>query len=426
MPRNAPEAHHETPHVAAGYPDDGLYDHSAGSTLRYVIRGGQAQQSRGQTEPGNHRYGNTVANDGAFVHSGDVHGDVHNHWHLHHPDAEALVLPPTRVRAAPTPLAHTASRGTAETIVFTEPQEIHLYEEQQHEQPSTQQCRPYNRARLLRTVSRPRPSGWTFFDSKVISPYDPRSKLKTNQQKRLQGTCGWVSRFDQSLQVRDTARPPLTFYTGPLGCGKSTYAAALVDALAQPRDGHNEHVLHYFVDSRLPRQNTAIAILCALLKQLLIHRQKCTNDLDHNGEDKEYFRLALDGQGRVPANISNLVNCFAISAQQHEQFQILIDGVDDLNRWELSTLLRAIEDIVQPHSQYHATIFCRESLQHERYLQRPEFSTTFSIANDYLHRDVNLYIDSQIDKMHMEQQITADEVLIQGIKSALQSHPRKR
>jgi hypothetical protein len=154
----------------------------------------------------------------------------------------------------------------------------------------------------------------------ITDPSLDRQGLIDRKGLRTEGTCQWIEK-NKTYQAWLEAEPSLLWIYGGPGKGKTMLSIYLTQQLEQK---YNGNVIYFFCSSGHQNRNTATAVICTLLWQLIGKQPGLARLVDPYREPLERMQALLSTPGSL---WEIFIKC--LRSTELEGMYCLIDGLDE-------------------------------------------------------------------------------------------------
>lgn len=203
--------------------------------------------------------------------------------------------------------------------------------------------------------------------------------------------------------------------------------SAIIDWLSNPPVGLKPPVLSYYVDAARPDPATTLDILHALVKQIAVHYRDSNTPMTQKlHEEMKAICTSLAPASTIFFNLTAVIQHFL---RVQPLCFLVVDGLDSLLESEIQMFMKFLRHIWDTttclDSHGKLILSCRETLGRRIRLDNIPCSAVLQLRLEHLQSDIHLYVDSEVDTRHAESPITADDALVDEIKSVLKSNSEK-
>lgn len=364
------------------------------------------QHTPNQVPQSSDSYASTYVQGDSRVHLGDVHYQYHDYGDEQN----------TRIPLPSNSYASNYAEGNARVVLGNVHHHHHIHSDTQ----STRTLHPSSENDELHNAKSTKD-----IDPDEISSYDPRYACWLRSQQRLRGTCQWIFKDEKIHKWLDDIGPPILICTGPMGSGKSITASAMVDHLSSEAFQRSDLLAHYFVDASENEPVTAVKIVSALIKQLLLHIRSSSIELSPNAESK--LQSLFIGRLFQPSS-PLLLKAIQALLDHLKHVVFIIDGLDSLAENELVALFEFVSSVSVYERVTHNRkfmLFSREFLGRGISFRKLPNSTMLRIRTQHVLADVEAYIEYEVDRRQMSNPITENLFIIEKVKQTLKAYSDK-
>jgi ankyrin repeat protein len=226
---------------------------------------------------------------------------------------------------------------------------------------------------------------------------------KNRVEDRVEGTCQWFLQHDNFKNWLRQDSGPLLVSADP-GCGKSVLAKYLID-VELPR---SSTICYFFFKDQ--DQNTLKQAFCALLHQLFTEKPSLIRhaipEYSNNGPD---FVKVTTSLWKILGNV----------AQDPETGPVIfvLDALDECNESDFRDLIRMLRQLFHKDPrQLNETKFLVTSRPYEHIVSEfrelvdafPHIHIPGEESSETISQEVNLVIDSRVEKLAKEKNLKAD------------------
>jgi hypothetical protein len=164
-----------------------------------------------------------------------------------------------------------------------------------------------------------------------------------------------------------------------------------------------------------------------MIKQIIIHYRESITPMPRKLYDEvEAICTRLEFAANSIPNLTAVIQHFL---RLQPLCFLVVDGIDSLLEPEILIFIKFLRDVWDPqlrlHSQSKIILSCRETLGRRVRLESIPCSTVLQIRLKHLESDIHIYVSNEVDKRQAESPITNDEMLVDEIKSVLNSNSEK-
>ncbi|KAF4880524.1 Vegetative incompatibility protein HET-E-1 [Colletotrichum siamense] len=164
-------------------------------------------------------------------------------------------------------------------------------------------------------------------------PYLDRKDINP---ERVDGTCEWFIRHPYFLDWKESLESKLLWVSADPGCGKSVLAKYLVDNILI--SDLAQTTCYFFFKENFSDQKTAVAALCALLRQLFIQQPQLLST-------SIIAQFRSDGKTLTESFSSLFEMLIKVVAQSSTQIICLIDALDECQEGDRQQLITALSKL---------------------------------------------------------------------------------
>lgn len=184
-------------------------------------------------------------------------------------------------------------------------------------------------------------------------------------------------------------------------------------------------VISYYIDTAGDQHTTAVQVVHALIKQLLMRYNGTLLDL---GPDlRRKLRELIDR--KALSSLTSATRLLRTLAEGIGDCSIVIDGIDALQEKEVLAFLHFLRELHTQaqisNSRLKFMIFCRETLGRGIRLESMGPCAIVTTEITRLKHDIHLYVDHQVGLKQAERKIPGDEALLSRVKQMLKDNCAK-
>ncbi|KAF2031340.1 hypothetical protein EK21DRAFT_88059, partial [Setomelanomma holmii] len=244
-----------------------------------------------------------------------------------------------------------------------------------------------------------------------VPTHDYTTSFRRARALHCEGTCNWLlSRSEFQTWIDQTGSKHLWCYGIP-GCGKTVLLGYIVDHLRTKFLVPNKTVVFYFFDSSEKRSLKASSFLRCILHQIL-KSETLLPDIQRRLE--LLFRDQIEQS--EPA-ISELEELFLQIYDEHENGFLLIDGLDEADEIEQKKVKSFLKEV---HKKTSARILATTHASMD-FSKVSTSGSVLHIRSEDLRDDIDVFVQSQIDKYSHEEMSECEPYVLDLIKQKLVS-----
>lgn len=164
----------------------------------------------------------------------------------------------------------------------------------------------------------------------------PYLDRKDMNPERVDGTCEWFIKHPYSLDWKESLESKLLWVSADPGCDKSVLAKYLVDNILISNLAQT--TCYFFFKENFSDQKTAVAALCALLRQLFIQQPQLLST-------SIIAQFRSDGKTLTESFSSLFEMLIKVAAQSSTQIICLIDALDECQEGDRQQLITALSKL---------------------------------------------------------------------------------
>ena len=266
-------------------------------------------------------------------------------------------------------------------------------------------------------------SGENAIDPDLISDYDAARAHLVRREQRLKGSCEWLFATKEYKQWNGGRSSPLLVCAGPVGCGKSIIASAVIDRLEEV--AVESTTITYYVDANVNKPTTAVDIIRAFVKHLVLSRQSSRSPIQSD------LRKTIDATfaelRRPPSLISTTQ--ILLGVIRDAPVSVVVDGLDAMDEHEILSFLHFLRDLMKctkmSGSRLRLALFCRGTLGRNISLEVVPGTTVLRIDVVHLRQDIYAYIGHEVEHQQLARPITTNRELLEEIKEILGQNSKR-
>ncbi|KAF2156368.1 FabD/lysophospholipase-like protein [Myriangium duriaei CBS 260.36] len=246
-----------------------------------------------------------------------------------------------------------------------------------------------------------------------MSKYDSDGTLERLSEYKCLGTCNWVVNKPSFRQWMELKTGSCFALTGIVGSGKTTCTTTVVEFLQDWASSTGRQVFHFFYESSFQSRLTALDVLEAFLKQMIIANPKIPDTL--RSRVWKYY-----GPQAGRPHIGQLGKYLFLPLARYLNNAIfVIDGLYECEPTSQQDLMQLSPLLVAEGASLFLTL--RESSGLMRRFENDSNVTICdcSLTEEGVKRDLETFITALIKEQNIRQRITEDQRTLALIKTAL-------
>ena len=240
---------------------------------------------------------------------------------------------------------------------------------------------------------------------------DPRDDLDNFRRangKRLSGSCEWILESEQYKSWQSEDMPRLLWIMGAPGIGKTMISSFLVETMFRFKEDKPTMIFtYYFCVSQMEKHNNAIALLRALLHQILQQSPRLFKHFEQGLEYKgKQLFASFSALWKIFESISTDVKCGEICC--------LVDGWDECDRESRKDLLISLKELFNPeqggpcHAKFIIVSRVDSSIDQQLHFSGSSPIQRLEITFENIQEDLDRFITERVDNLASMKKYTSD------------------
>jgi len=202
--------------------------------------------------------------------------------------------------------------------------------------------------------------------------------------------------------------------------------SAVIDHLQADASDQKCPVVSYFVNTTSNSLVTAMDILRALVKQLMLIHEAIRQEYSSKIHESIARLLSVRDEILTTAILTQLVDSLV---QDIGGCTFVVDGIDAMQESDILAFNRLLRDVFargpMAISKCRLVLFCRETLGRGLRLESIPLSCIFHTQVDHVKSDIHSYVDYEITRKQNERSISNDVLLIDEVGRVLKENAQK-